>query len=129
MTLSLMLRATPGGADQSDDFRISLPGAQEKTALFRLNEKWMRPKGTTPTTHILKLPGLGSVFRSLVAEVLDRTPGVVDSVSSRLPKGFLDRLQRRYWTGCGERHLDLRSRRGGRGGSRTPPNTAGVTYL
>lgn len=54
--LTDLLRATPGGADESDDFRISLAGAQEKTALLRINEKWMRPKGTTPTTHILKLP-------------------------------------------------------------------------
>jgi serine/threonine-protein kinase HipA len=54
--LTDLLRATPGGADESDDFRISLAGAQEKTALLRLNGKWMRPKGTTPTTHILKLP-------------------------------------------------------------------------
>jgi serine/threonine-protein kinase HipA len=54
--LTDLLRATPGGADENEDFRISLAGAQEKTALLRLNEKWMRPKGTTPTTHILKLP-------------------------------------------------------------------------
>jgi len=47
---------TPVGMDESEDFRISLAGAQEKTALLRLNGKWMRPKGTTPTTHILKLP-------------------------------------------------------------------------
>jgi serine/threonine-protein kinase HipA len=54
--LTDLLRATPGRTDESEDFRISLAGAQEKTALLRLNEKWMRPKGTTPTTHILKLP-------------------------------------------------------------------------
>jgi serine/threonine-protein kinase HipA len=54
--LTDVLLTTPGGADTTDDFRISLAGAQEKTALLRLNEKWMRPKGTTPTTHILKLP-------------------------------------------------------------------------
>jgi len=34
--------------------------------------------------------GLGGAFGSLVAELLDRTPGVVDSVASRLPKGFPD---------------------------------------
>jgi serine/threonine-protein kinase HipA len=38
------------------DFRISLAGAQEKTALLRIDEQWLRPKGATPTTHILKLP-------------------------------------------------------------------------
>lgn len=52
--LTNMLRATPG--HESEDFRISLAGAQEKTALLRLKDKWMRPKGATPTTHILKLP-------------------------------------------------------------------------
>ena len=40
----------------ADDFRISLAGAQEKTALLKLNGQWMRPLGATPTTHILKLP-------------------------------------------------------------------------
>jgi serine/threonine-protein kinase HipA len=54
--LSDLLQTTPGGTDASDDFRISLAGAQEKTALLRLKGQWMRPKGTTPTTHILKLP-------------------------------------------------------------------------
>ncbi len=43
------------GADD-DDFRISLAGAQEKTALLRHDGQWKRPHGATPTTHILKLP-------------------------------------------------------------------------
>lgn len=34
--------------------------------------------------------GLGSAFKPLVAELLDRTPGAIDAVSSRLPKGFPD---------------------------------------
>jgi serine/threonine-protein kinase HipA len=37
-----------------DDFRISLAGAQEKTALLRKDGEWIRPLGMTPTTHILK---------------------------------------------------------------------------
>lgn len=49
--------ATGGPAvEASDQFRISLAGAQEKTALLRHEDKWCRPLGTTPTTHILKLP-------------------------------------------------------------------------
>lgn len=44
----------------SDEFRISLAGAQEKTALLFHNGQWMKPHGATPTTHILKLP-LGHV--------------------------------------------------------------------
>ncbi len=38
------------------DFRISIAGAQEKTALLRFGGLWRRPLGATPTTHILKLP-------------------------------------------------------------------------
>jgi serine/threonine-protein kinase HipA len=43
-------------ADAADDFRISIAGAQEKTALLRIGDQWHRPFGATPTTHILKLP-------------------------------------------------------------------------
>jgi serine/threonine-protein kinase HipA len=39
-----------------DTFRISLAGAQEKTALLFRDGVWYRPTHTTPTTHILKLP-------------------------------------------------------------------------
>lgn len=45
-----------GRGDDSEDLRISLAGAQEKTALLWHNGGWMRPHGSTPTTHILKLP-------------------------------------------------------------------------
>jgi serine/threonine-protein kinase HipA len=38
------------------DFRISLAGAQEKTAFLQHQGKWCRPLGSTPTTHIFKLP-------------------------------------------------------------------------
>lgn len=41
---------------EEDDFRISLAGAQEKTALLWHDGRWMRPHGATPTTHIFKLP-------------------------------------------------------------------------
>ncbi len=41
---------------QPDDFRISLAGAQEKTALLRHQGRWLRPRGATPSTHIFKLP-------------------------------------------------------------------------
>lgn len=39
-----------------DELRISLAGAQEKTALLWHEGQWVRPHGSTPTTHILKLP-------------------------------------------------------------------------
>ena len=44
------------GQDDESDFRISLAGAQEKTALLFHEGRWCRPRGATPTTHILKLP-------------------------------------------------------------------------
>lgn len=48
------------GIREDEDLRISIAGAQEKTALLWHQNQWCRPLGTTPTTHILKLP-LGEV--------------------------------------------------------------------
>lgn len=50
--------ATPLGRDDPNEepFRISLAGAQEKTALLWHEGAWHLPTGTTPTTHIFKLP-------------------------------------------------------------------------
>ena len=48
--------AGAGDEDEVDDLRISLAGAQEKTALLLHNGQWLKPRGATPTTHILKLP-------------------------------------------------------------------------
>ena len=39
-----------------DDFRISIAGAQEKTAFLRHGGRWCIPLGSTPSTHIFKLP-------------------------------------------------------------------------
>lgn len=50
----LNLTQTPLGLDREKDFRISIAGAQEKTALLRHKGKWWKPSGTTPTTHIFK---------------------------------------------------------------------------
>lgn len=49
-----------GSFDREDDFRISIAGAQEKTAFLWHNGQWHVPHGTTPTTHIFKLP-IGAV--------------------------------------------------------------------
>ncbi|KRA16963.1 type II toxin-antitoxin system HipA family toxin [Lysobacter sp. Root604] len=49
----------PDGAanqDHDTDFRISIAGAQEKTALLWHQDRWQRPLGATPSTHIFKLP-------------------------------------------------------------------------
>ncbi|AUW32138.1 type II toxin-antitoxin system HipA family toxin [Acidithiobacillus caldus] len=55
------LRATPlakawGSETPETELRISIAGAQEKTALLWWDGQWQIPLGTTPTTHILKLP-------------------------------------------------------------------------
>ena len=39
-----------------EDLRISIAGAQEKTALLLRDGQWALPRGHTPTTHIFKLP-------------------------------------------------------------------------
>ncbi len=54
------LNAAPLGLDDDDDFRISIAGAQEKTALLLHHGKWFTPSGTTATTHILK-PQIGQI--------------------------------------------------------------------
>lgn len=46
----------PLGPEEQNELRISLAGAQEKTALLRMAGRWHRPTDATPTTHILKLP-------------------------------------------------------------------------
>jgi serine/threonine-protein kinase HipA len=49
-------RDRPLGIERGGDFRISIAGAQEKTALLWHHGRWCRPRGATPTSHILKLP-------------------------------------------------------------------------
>lgn len=48
------LAQAPLGLSRDDDFRISIAGAQEKTALLRVDGQWLKPHGTTPTTHLFK---------------------------------------------------------------------------
>jgi serine/threonine-protein kinase HipA len=52
------LTAAPLGLSEDDDFRISIAGAQEKTALLFSKGQWQKPIGTTATTHIFK-PQIG----------------------------------------------------------------------
>ncbi|PRC94400.1 type II toxin-antitoxin system HipA family toxin [Solimicrobium silvestre] len=42
--------------DDDHDLRLSIAGAQEKSALLFHQNQWLYPGGSTPTTHILKLP-------------------------------------------------------------------------
>ncbi|RZF29708.1 type II toxin-antitoxin system HipA family toxin [Paraburkholderia sp. UYCP14C] len=59
--IAALLRGTTSGAplgqhDPLEDLRLSIAGAQEKTALLRHRNRWLLPEGSTPTTHIFKLP-------------------------------------------------------------------------
>ncbi|MCL2713742.1 MAG: type II toxin-antitoxin system HipA family toxin [Alphaproteobacteria bacterium] len=50
------LASNPLGLGTDEDFRISIAGAQEKTALLFMKGRWYKPLATTATTHILKPP-------------------------------------------------------------------------
>ena len=52
------LAAAPLGIGGDREFRISIAGAQDKTALLRIDDQWHIPHGTTATTHIIK-PQIG----------------------------------------------------------------------
>lgn len=62
--IETILRETPLDGifrtGSEDTFRISIAGAQEKTALLLHQGSWAIPIGTTPSTHIFKLP-IGSI--------------------------------------------------------------------
>lgn len=45
-----------GMSDETEAFRISIAGAQEKTAFLYHQNKWVIPTNDTPTSHIFKLP-------------------------------------------------------------------------
>ncbi|MFT5440334.1 MAG: serine/threonine-protein kinase HipA [Alphaproteobacteria bacterium] len=50
------LAAAPLAQGEDEDFRISIAGAQEKTAYLRVADQWAKPRGITPTSHIFKTP-------------------------------------------------------------------------
>ena len=50
------ITSTAAPVPEEQEFRISIAGAQEKTAFLRHGNRWCRPVGSTPTTHIFKLP-------------------------------------------------------------------------
>jgi serine/threonine-protein kinase HipA len=56
--LADLVRTPLGVSAEEEDFRISIAGAQEKTALLYWKGHWCIPHGSTPTTHILK-PQIG----------------------------------------------------------------------
>lgn len=58
------LKRAPLGSGVEGEFRISIAGAQDKTALLRRGYQWEIPHGATPTTHILK-PAIGRLSNGL----------------------------------------------------------------
>jgi serine/threonine-protein kinase HipA len=52
--LADLVRTPLGVSAEDEEFRISIAGAQEKTALLYWKDHWCIPHGSTPTTHILK---------------------------------------------------------------------------
>src|SRR5690606_17086838 len=60
-------------AAEDEDFRISIAGAQEKSALLWYDGRWCRPHGARPTTHSFKRP---------LGRVASMTLGVSDSVEN-----------------------------------------------
>ena len=73
-----------GQGQEMDDLRLSIAGAQEKSALLWHQGQWQRPLGSTPTTHILKLP-LGRVG-AMQADM--RTSVENEWLCSRIMQGF-----------------------------------------
>lgn len=75
-----------GMLKEEDDFRISIAGAQEKTALLKQGDKWYIPHGLTPTTHIIKLP-IGEIQTS--SHTLDLSNSVDNElICMRLSQAF-----------------------------------------
>lgn len=109
------------GLAASDDLRISIAGAQEKTALLHWDGQWCMPQGRTPTTHIFKLPlGLiggmkidmrDSVENEWLCSLILREFGL--PVATCTPMQFenmkalvVERFDRTWWDSpAGDRHL------------------------
>jgi serine/threonine-protein kinase HipA len=94
--VSTMLRALSGSQAEEEEFRISLPGAQEKTALLNLKGKWLRPTGTTATTHILKLPlggGAGGIDLSTSVENEWLCAQIIDAYGIRIARCWMDQFE------------------------------------
>jgi serine/threonine-protein kinase HipA len=110
-----------GGVASDDDFRISIAGAQEKTALLYRDGQWYLPRGATPTTHILKLPlgWIGGMKLDMRDSVENEWLCALILAAFGLPVApceiwqfedmkalAVERFDRRWWTGpTGERHL------------------------
>jgi serine/threonine-protein kinase HipA len=83
-TLASVTSDAPLGLRDDEELRLSIAGAQEKTALLRIGRRWYRPRGATPTTHILKLPlGLVGNMRADMSTSIEN-----EWLCSRILRGF-----------------------------------------
>ncbi len=55
-TITAHKQQNPLGMINKHDFRITISGAQEKTALLKIKNDWFLPNLDYPSTHILKFP-------------------------------------------------------------------------
>ena len=75
--------------------RVALGGTQAKTALLRHGGRWWRPRGATPSTHILKLP-------------LGAEPGGAPAISTSLENEWLcAQLLRAFGFAVAESRIEL----------------------
>jgi serine/threonine-protein kinase HipA len=58
------LATAPLGITEDESFRISIAGAQEKTAFLYCDGRWYKPHGSTATSHIFK-PSIGRLPNGL----------------------------------------------------------------
>lgn len=112
-----------GMIPEERDFRISVAGAQEKTALLHTDRGWAIPQGPTPTSHIIKLP-IGEIKQpfatldmrdsveneyvclALARELGFRVPDATIITAGRLRALAVTRFDRR-WSADGARLLRL----------------------
>ncbi len=105
------LAQAPLGLSRDEEFRISIAGVQEKTALLWHRGRWLKPFGTTPTTHIFKkqigrLPnGLdlshsveNEFFCLKLAEVFGLSVNKVDIHTFGKTKALVIERFDRFWT-------------------------------
>lgn len=108
------LAAAPLALGEDDDFRISIAGAQEKTAYLNVEGDWAKPRGITPTSHIFKTPmGIipgpdeidltesveNELFCMTLAKEVDLPTATVEKIS--LPEQVVLAVERfdRHWAG------------------------------
>lgn len=97
-----MAPAPLGLGHDDEDFRISIAGAQEKTALLSIDRQWCQPHGATATTHIFKLPLGESVENEWLCSLILKAYGL--PVATCEPLQFEDlkvlsveRFDRAWW--------------------------------